>query len=137
LRLGKRKPNTFIPTQNFSTITWLTVDGNIDECFLNYFPNIKYLNVTGLKVSPKSFENILKCDKIEKMIVQKTWLGGFFKFPALKYLTLKNIKFLSPEIFRVNNQIQTLEIENCSAVNSEVIKLIHEYCKNLKIFIMK
>lgn len=138
LKLGKRRPNIFIPTQSFNSITHLTVDGNVDKNFLEYFPNIKYLSMTGFKVSPNQFEEIIKCDKLVEVSIRKTWLGGFYKFPALKKLGLKEIKFIAPEVFKVNNQIEYIHIEHCENLLKEtVVSSIYEYCKSLKTFIVK
>lgn len=137
LKLGKRTSKTFVPNINFCSVTWLSLEENVDINFLKYFPNIKFLHVAGLKVLPRHFEDTIGCDQVKEMIVRKSWLGGFFKFTSLEKLTLRNIKFLSPEIFRVNNQIKCVIIEDCLGVNENVVNLIHEYCKNLKTFIVK
>lgn len=137
LDLGKRKSNIFVPTQIFPSVTHLTIEGNVDKDLLEYFPNIKYLKVLGLKVDPNCYESIINCHKIEHVNVEKTWLGGFYKFPSLKKMNLKGIKFISHEIFRVNNHIEHLYVENCKGLDENLITLIQKYCKNLKLFIMK
>lgn len=133
LKIGKRD-------RQYSTqksIEKLTIVGNVDKSYFAIYPNLKYLNVTKLTVTRNVFDEHFDGDKIEELVINKSWLGGFFKFEALKKIHFKEIQVLSAEIFQVNRQLEEIIFENCPALSSDIIQKINEYCENLKMLVVK
>lgn len=136
LKILKRDRQSML-TRKLETVKSLTIEGIVDKIYLANFPNLKFLNVSKLKVTRNVFDERIECDKIEELVIDKSWLGGFFKFPALKKIHFKDIRVLSPEIFQVNCQLEEIIFENCMGLSSNVIQKIDENCEMLKVFVVK
>ncbi|KAG5667964.1 hypothetical protein PVAND_015923 [Polypedilum vanderplanki] len=98
----KHKSFSFDQIVENETVKILEVNGPVDKNFLSKFPNLKILKVTNLKTERGKFDEELNCNKIEVMKIEKSYLGGFFKFPKLTKLHLKNIRVMNDEIFQTD-----------------------------------
>lgn len=135
LKIGKRDRLSL--AQPLQSVDRLTIEGNVDQTFLANFPNLKFLSCSKLKVTRNVFDEALGCEKLEELVVERSWLGGFFALPALRKIHLKDIRVMSGDIFRVNWKIEEICFENCAGLSCDVIEKIDEFCENLKAFVVK
>jgi len=114
LKIGKKSRQVTLDSlQPVPSIKILRIEGPVDKNFLANFPKLKILEASNLKTEKDKFEEELVCNKVEELTIIKTWLGGFFKFPNLRKLRLRNIRVMDYKIFDVNSEIEELIIENC------------------------
>jgi hypothetical protein len=123
LKINKRhKTFSFDKISTNKSVTVLEVNGPVDKNFLNKFPNLKILKVASLRTDRGQFDEELACNQIEVMRIEKSYLGGFFKFPMLRKLHLKNIRVMSEKIFDVNPWIREVTFESCDGEMVEKIR---------------